>query len=54
MDNRAERIELTPSQVKAWKSFVGAYKKCKSVGIIFHTVLSSLYALNGDKYCKNT
>lgn len=43
-----EKLELTPEQVKAFKSFERAYKKCKAAGIEFYTVLETITFLNGE------
>lgn len=43
-----EKLELTPEQGKAFKSFERAYKKCKKAGIEFYTVLEHITALNGE------
>lgn len=44
-----EKLDLTPEQEKAFKSFERAYKKCKKAGIEFYTVLETITALNGDR-----
>ena len=42
-----EKIELTPKQMKAWKSLERAMRKCKKENIYFYQVLETLYGLNG-------
>ena len=42
-----EKLALTLEQDKAFQSLERAYKKCKKSGIVFYTVLESIYALNG-------
>jgi len=47
-DYYQEKIELTESQQKAWKSLERAIKKCKKENIYFYQVLETLHGLNGN------
>lgn len=45
---KSEKLSLTKNQIKAWKSFERAYKKCKDANIKFYTVIQTIFPLNGD------
>ena len=42
-----EKLELTDDQIKAYKAFIAAHKKCVKAGIKFYIVLETMYFLNG-------
>jgi len=42
-----EKIELTPRQAQAFRSFKKAFNRCIDSGIIFYTVLDTMSAING-------
>lgn len=45
----SEKVELNDEQLKAFKSFERAFKKCLKANIQFYTVLESVHLLNGDE-----
>ena len=52
LDDINELCELTDEQRKAFASLKRAYKKCLKTNIIFHQVLDTLHALNGNNVDK--
>lgn len=48
IDEVQELINLTPEQLRAWRSLERAVSKCKKVNIYFYQVLDKLNGLNGN------